>query len=190
MVTRSSNLIESRIGNLAFARPRAIGGQEVELPDEQVTTLEEIWTQVDFWSQFDETITITSTAQDITLPSVTVSGLPTGAVVERAIALARFRMVSNTDCCDNEINSPGTSLAARVDGAVDAIILTDGMLFTPGSGHSDGVEWVGDQDIKAEVDGDGTYSFSFDDAEVLADSLLVRDIQVGLRIWYTVPDDG
>jgi hypothetical protein len=46
---------------------------------------------------------------------------------------------------------------------------------------------VGSEDIKAEVDGNGTYNFQFDDAEAILDSLLMRDIQVGLRIEFTVP---
>lgn len=187
MVTRSSDLIESRIGNLAFARPRPIGGQDVEIPDETTTTLEGIRTVVEFWSLFDEAITITGTVQDISLPSVTVAGLPTGVQVDRAYAMLRFRMTSNTDCCDNELNSPGTTPTTPVDGSVDAITLTDGMLFTPATDHAPGTTWKGDTNISSEVDGNGTYTFTFKDAEALAANLIMRDVQVGLQIEYSVP---
>lgn len=184
---RFSNLIESRVGTLSFARPRPIGGQDVEIPDETTTTLEGIRTVVEFWSEFDALLTLTTTATNITLPSVVVASLPTGAVVERATAMLRFRMTSNTDCADNELNSPGSTPPVRVDGAVDAIILTDGMLFTPATDHAPGTLWVGSEDISAEVDGNGTYTFSFDDAEAVANNLLMRDVQTGLRIEFAVP---
>jgi hypothetical protein len=146
----------------------------------------EMATIAEYWSEFDSLLTITATATAITLPDVVVAGLPVGVVVQRAIAMLRFRMLSNSDASDNELNVPGTTLPVRVDGFTDAIILTDGMLFTEGSGHINGTTWMGDEDLSSVVDGDGTYNFQFDDAEALADSLLVRDVQVGLRIEYVV----
>lgn len=190
MAFRSADLIESRIGNLVFARPRAVSGQEVELPDENVTTLEGIRTVVEFWSQFENLVTVTTTSTDVTLPSITVAGLPAGAVVDRAFARLRFRAAAETSTSDNNLVSGGGT--ALVDTAeADAIIIENGMLFIPASSTSEpGVTWEGAADISSVVDGNGTYSFTFEQAKSAGNNLLMRDIQVGLVLEYHVQEES
>lgn len=45
---------------------------------------------------------------------------------------------------------------------------------------------MGDHDIAVEVDENADYNFQWDEADADQISINFNDIQVGLRIWYSV----
>ncbi len=66
-------------------------------------------------------------------------------------------------------------------------LLPDTFLRVEGDGIEDGDVWIGDTDIKAKVESGVATTFQLgDDLRCLATTLDLYDIQVGLRIWYSV----
>ncbi len=66
-----------------------------------------------------------------------------------------------------------------------AIDLTDDMWTVAGSTRESGDILIGDNDVKSEVDGNGTYNLRFENALVDLASLRLNDVLVGLRFYYT-----
>lgn len=146
---------------------------------------------MDFWSDVQALLTITATAQDLALPSVVVSGIPSGATVIRAVAMFKYRAVEDTSGVDNNLDdgggttTPAIQVRADTPGTyIDAINVVDGMAQVAGSGRDGGDVWVGDNDVKSEVVGNDIYEFQFDDAEAEGNNLLLRDVQTGLRVYF------
>ena len=147
---------------------------------------------MDFWSNLQNLVTITAGAQDLALPSVTVAGIPAGATLKRVIAILKYRVAEDTSASDNKISTAGpVTPAVQVKESVagvftDAITIVDDAIQVAASTRDGGDVIVGGIDVKAEVDADDTYDFQLDD--ILADgaNLLLRDLQVGLRVVWTV----
>ena len=145
----------------------------------------------DFWSAAQATAQITVTPGVVALPSVTPT-LPSGVTITRAIAMMKFRKVSNGDAAANYIDFDGAhDPALQVDkgaaGYIDALLLPDTFLRVEGDGIEGGDVWIGDTDIKAKVESGVATTFQLgDDLRCLATTLDLYDIQVGLRIWYSV----
>jgi len=158
----------------------------------EINYLQRILCSMDFWSQPQEEVQLTDNAApgtDVALPDVTIADLPAGATVVRAIALFKFRMVENTNAAANALqgdqhiqvrdDTPGTWR--------DAISMMDNM-FTLAAGpfREGGDVAVCDHDIAVEVDGNDTYNFQWAASLVDQANLQFNDVQVGLRIWYSV----
>ncbi len=145
-----------------------------------------------FWSAYEDLITITGAAQDLALPSVVVAGIPAGATITRVIAMLKYRIVENTNAAINKISTagpvtPAVQVKETAGGAfTDAITIIDDMIQVAATSRDGGDVLVGNIDVSAEVDGNATYDFQLDD--ILADgaNLLLRDVQVGLRVEWTV----
>ena len=145
---------------------------------------------LDFWSDVDDLVTLTSTGANTALPSVVVAGIPSGAIITKAIAMMKFGAAEDTSAAENKLvvdaaehiqvrdDTPGTYR--------DAIALINNALLTGASAIRGGDVWIGALDISVEVDGDDTYNFQWEDADVTGNSLLIRDLQTGLRIYYTL----
>lgn len=143
---------------------------------------------MDFWSDTQEELLINATAADKALPDVVVEELPGGATIVRAIAMFKFRMVENIFDGANAINvaqhiqvrdsTPGTWR--------DAISIADNLFNFAEKLREGGDILIGDHDIAVEVDEDATYNFQWKDADADQISINFNDIQVGLRIWYSV----
>lgn len=157
----------------------------------QVIATEKMLFTMDFWSQPQEEVQLTDTAApgtDVTLPDVTIADLPDGATIVRAIAMLKFRMVENTNAAANALqgdqhiqvrdDTPGTYR--------DAISLMDNMFGLAASTREGGDVMIGDHDIAVEVDGNDTYNFKWAAALVDKANLQFNDVQVGLRILYSV----
>ncbi|KKL04116.1 hypothetical protein LCGC14_2619320 [marine sediment metagenome] len=147
----------------------------------------------DFWSDVQALVTITATAQDLSLPSVVVAGLPAGATVARAIAIFKYRAAQDTSGSANNLDdgggttTPAIQVRADTPGTyIDAINVVDGMVQVVASTRDSGDVWMGDNDVKSEVDENDTYEFQFDDAEAEGGNLLLRDVQCGLRVYFTL----
>lgn len=144
---------------------------------------------LDFWSELDDLVTITTTPVNIVLPSVTVVDVPNGALILRVIAMMKYRAAEDTSGVVNSLVLAGTE-HIQVDKSggtfVDAIKLIASTIQLAASSRDGGDVWVGDIDVKAEVDVNDTYEFQWEGADAVGNNLLIRDLQTGLRVYFTV----
>ena len=141
---------------------------------------------LDFWSPSQALVTIPAVAADQALPSVVVAGLPTGATLVRAVAMFKFRAIRETSAGANKLAGSQDIQVndAAATGWLDAINFVDDEFSLAANASEGGDVFVGDEDIKARVDGDDTYSFQWDEAVADAASITLHDVQTGLRIWF------
>lgn len=154
--------------------------------------------RMDFWSDVISTITIAGTPADLDFPSVVVSGLPAGCSIVRVIAMLKYSHRKDTSGADNYINAASKVVRVKKSTGVwgtDDIIAIDmpiNSLYTTASTKEGGDLIIGDNDIKAKVDGDGTYNFRSeqtnrgDAVSAVANNLELYDVQMGLRVEFTV----
>ena len=149
---------------------------------------------MDFWSNAQEEISVATAAATKTMPDVTVAGLPSGATVARAIAIFKFRMIENTSGAANSLNgatiaSTSQVIQVRADTPGtwrDAIKFVDTQFGIAALLREGGDVLIGDTDVAVEVVGNDTYNFQWLLADANQDNLNFNDVQVGLRIWYSV----
>jgi hypothetical protein len=152
---------------------------------------------LDFWSEPQEEVQLTATQGTKTLPSVTITGLPDGATIAKAVAMFKFRVVENTHA----------TIANKLDGATVAntsqvIQVADD---TPGT-YCDAIDFVDDQfgltaatreggDVlmgslnvsgAGKVDANDGYLFRWLLAKADQINLQFNDVQTGIRIWYSI----
>ncbi len=143
---------------------------------------------MDFWSEIDNLVTLTSTAANQVLPSIVVAGIPSDATVRRVVMMLKYREVEDTSAAENSLVLAGTE-HIQIDKTggtyIDAIKLIAGMALTPASGRSGGDAWIGDIDISSEVDSNDTYETRWEGADCTGNNLLFRDLQVGLRVYFS-----
>ena len=139
---------------------------------------------MDFWSLPQEEVAVVQAAGDKTLPSVTVADLPAGATIVRAIAMFKFRMVENHTYAG--VNSLDGAQEIQVAASVDAINFVTGQFTLAQDTREGGDVIIGAIDIAATVNGNGAYAFHWDLAKALQTGIKFNDIQMGIRIWYSV----
>lgn len=134
---------------------------------------------MDFWSDADPLVTLPA---DTALPGITVAGLPTGKAVTRAILLLKYSGKEDTSAAENKITAGSVQVnrAAWLTG----INLIDGEALVAASTKEGGDIHVGDNDVKAQVNGNGTYTCRFNGVTTTAASIKIYDVQVGLRIYF------
>ena len=144
-------------------------------------------TSIDFWSDLEDVIDLPAIAADTALPSVVVSGLPTSLTIDRVVAVLKVRAIENTNVGGaNGIDGAQNIQVRKGAGAwVNAINLPDNQWLVAASTRESGDVLIGDNDLKATVDGDGTYGFQFDEALVDLASLRLNDVIVGLRFYFS-----
>ncbi len=150
---------------------------------------------MDFWSLPQEEIQIDGAGVTVSLPEVTVSGLPDGTTVLRAIAMLKFRMVENTNTAVNKLNGgtvPETSQVIHIRNDTpgdwnDAINFVDEQFSLEGETREGGDVCIGSIDISGAVVGNDIYEFQWLLGRADLDFISFNDIQVGIRIWYSVP---
>ncbi len=143
---------------------------------------------LDFWSASQEEVQLTAVAGDKALPDVTVAGLPTGATVLRAVVMFKFRAVENTNAAANKLNG-AQDIQVRDDtpGAwADAINLLDDQFGLAASTREGGDVVMGSLDLSATVDGNDTYNLQWDEGVADQGNLQFNDVQVGLRVWFSI----
>ncbi len=144
-------------------------------------------TMIPFWSDLDDVIDLPVGPADTALPSITVSGLPAGLTLERVDVIIKVRAIENTNAGGpNAINGAQNIQVRKGAGAwANAINLPDNLWTVAASTREAGDVLIGDNDVKATVDGDGTYNFQFDNAAVDLASLRLNDVMVGLRFFFS-----
>ena len=76
--------------------------------------------------------------------------------------------------------------AAGRDSVVTAINIPANTFLTDASAKEGGDVIIGDNDVAAEVTANATYYPTWELADVVGASLTFYDVQVGLRIWYSI----
>lgn len=156
--------------------------------DELKTSKGRVLCCMDFWSLPQEEVALTNVAGDKSLPDVTVADLPSGATIVRAIAMFKFRMVEETSSGVNKLNG-AQEIQVRDDTPsawIDAINFVDDQFTLAADAREGGDVVIGAIDVSATVDGNDTYNFQWDEALADADGINFNDVQVGLRIWYSI----
>ena len=151
---------------------------------------------MDFWSEPQEEVQIDGAGVTVALPAVTVDGLPASATILRAIVMFKFRMVENTDTAANGLDGntvAGTSQVIQVrDDSPgvwnDAITFAGGQFGLEGEKREGGDVCIGDVNISGlgKVDGNDIYEFRWLLGKADSDLLNFNDIQMGIRVWYSV----
>ncbi len=152
-----------------------------------------ILNSMDFWSDVGEQdVVVTGTQGTVTagLKSVVVAGLPAGATIERAIVMMKFRMVENTFAGVNKLDA-AAALPMQLDDVANTGMLTcldfGDNLFTFSEAAREGGDIImGDIDVSARVDANDTYDFQWLNAKADQNNILFNDVQMGIRIWYSV----
>lgn len=146
---------------------------------------------LNFWSDSEVEIDLTQAEDDFDLPDVVVSGIPAGISLIRVVVLLKVRAIENTNAgAANAINGACAIRVMKSGGTwgVDdmaAINLPDNLWTVAASTRESGDVLIGDNDVKAKVDGNGTYNLRFEDTEVDLDYLRLNDVLVGLRLYFT-----
>lgn len=140
-----------------------------------------------FWSDVFHVIDLPAVAADTALPSVVVSGLPTDSQIGKVIPKVKVRAIENTNGGgDNALVGAQNIQVRKGAGAwVTAINMVDNQWTVPASTKESGDVLIGDNDLKATVNGDGTYNFQFDQALVDLASLRLHEVIVGLEFSFS-----
>ena len=155
------------------------------------SALERSVSELTFWSDADDSIALPAVATDTDLPDVVVSDIPSWANLIRVVAILKVRAIENTSAGGtNAINGAQTIRVKKSTGTwgtddIAAIDLPDNLWTVGISTREVGDVLIGDNDIKSEVDGDGTYNLRFEDALVDLASLQLNDVLIGLRFYFT-----
>jgi len=142
---------------------------------------------IECWSEPLEEIQLTDEADNKAFRDIVVSGIPANSTIIRVNLTFRVRIVSDSSQMHNALDGD-QNIQVRKHGTgtwTDAINLKDDMFTTPGGWRDNGMELTGDEDIKSEVDGNGTYNVRWENAICDNDNLEFNDVEVGLMIWFT-----
>jgi len=143
---------------------------------------------MDFWSLPQKTVVVPIAAADQALPDITVADLPAGAAVVRVQVMFKFRSLSNAGAANKLTNAQEIQIRTDAPGAwTDAINLVDDQfLIAAAAVDSPGDVVMGLINVAATVTGNDTYNLQWDEAIADVAGLTFNDVQVGLKIWYSV----
>lgn len=143
---------------------------------------------MDFWSDLDDVIDLPAVAADTALPNVVVSGVPSGVGLDRVVVILKARAIENTNAGGPSAILGAQNIQVRKAGGAwaPAINLADNQWTVAASTRESGDVLIGDNDVKATVDGDGTYNLQFANALVDLASLRLNDVMVGLRFHFSM----
>jgi len=147
---------------------------------------------MDFWSDPQEEVYVTDTAGDKSLPDVDIADLPANATIVRAVAMFKFRMVENIHAeTVNKVNVTQyiqVRIATGPGTYYNAITMTDDLFTIAAATREGGDVIIGNLDIagSGKVDSNDTYNSIWKDADADVDGLKFNDVQMGIRIWYSV----
>ena len=146
---------------------------------------------MDFWSDPVEEKAVTDAQVTAAVgAAVVIAGLPAGATIVRAIVMMKFRMVENTNAAENSLDCTAVQPIQVNDSAptgwVTAIDFVDEQFKIAATTREGGDVLIGDNDVSARVDGEDTYDFQWLNALAHLANIQFNDIQMGIRIWYSV----
>ena len=143
---------------------------------------------VDYWSVPQLSVVVPAGAANQALPNVVLDILPAGATVVKATAMFKFRSLTNAGAA-NKLNAAQHIQIQKggAGGYANAISLIDDQ-FTIAAATVDapGDVVIGDHNVVAKVTAADTYNFQWTSANADVAGLTFNDVQMGLRIWYSV----
>ncbi len=155
--------------------------QIVEAVRPQISTM-------DFWSVMDDCVTINACVSDVALPNVVTADIPCGATVTRAYAMMKYAKAVNSSSCANKmLNAATPALQIRVAcGAfIDAYLIPCGAICLPACAREGGDVWIGNIDVTEEFGTpNATYNFQLDCVDACKASILLKDVQTGIRVYF------
>ena len=154
-----------------------------------VTTSGGQLSSADFWSDPLEEVRINAAGITVSLPAVAIDSLPGGAVILRAIAMFKFRMIENTNAAANKLNG-AQAIQVRDDSPgpwLDAINFVDDQFGLEGEIREAGDVCIGSIDISGVVDGNDGYEFQWLLGKADLGFISFNDVQMGIRVWYSIP---
>ncbi len=141
-----------------------------------------------YWSVPQLTVVVPAGAANQALPDVVMDIMPASAVVVKAMAIFKYRSLTNAGAA-NKLNGAQHIQIQKggAGGYADAISLIDDQ-FTVAAAAVDapGDVIIGDHNVVAKVTANGTYNFQWTSANADIAGLTFNDVQIGLRIWYSV----
>jgi hypothetical protein len=160
-----------------------------------ITTSGRQLSSADFWSDPLEEAQINAAGVTVSLPVVTIDSIPAGATILRAIAMFKFRMVGNTNAAANKLNGGTAAATSQViqvrddtPGAwIDAINFADDQFGLDAETREGGDVCIGSINISSIVSGNDGYEFQWLLGRADLDFISFNDVQVGIRVWYSVP---
>lgn len=148
---------------------------------------------MDFWSDPSASVTLTAGGESgvVALPDVVVAGLPTGVTIIRVVAVIKIALIRDSSGSDNAVDVATGHIEVQKGGAggyMTAINIPDNawLVDVSSSAERGGDALIGSADIKTKVDGNATYNLQFDDIGVDGNSLVLADVIVGIRVYFTV----
>jgi len=144
---------------------------------------------LDLWSAYSAQIVLTTSTGDKPLPSITITGLPAGMIVTRAVMMFKYRTIENTNAAVNSVSGAQNIQAQKAVGGswVTGIALGGGECSVPASTRETGDVMMGTDDISSQIPVNGALlNFQWASGKAAQNSLNFNDIQIGLRIWFTV----
>lgn len=140
---------------------------------------------MDFWSIAQEEAQVPAVAANVSLPSVTLSDLPTGFTVVRIQAMFKARMIENVAASANKLSGTQYIQCSPNTWAwTNAIDFADDLFGIAASTREPGDVMIGSRDLSPLVAANGTIYFRWASALADAASLNFNDVQTGLRVWF------
>lgn len=146
-------------------------------------------------------VVMPGTGADLDFPSVTVAGLPDGCNILRVDMIVFIGALFDTSAAENQIKTGTTDqlfVKLSTDGWDGGAGVVDKCLDFPALGlqvganaYRGGTVLMGATDIKAVVDGNGTYNFRSEETnktkgvEATGASLELLDVSTLIRIWFS-----
>lgn len=154
------------------------------------TKIERKVTHMDFWADNTAQVILTTVATaDYALSALTVAGIPNGATLVRVVALLKIAVIRDTSTANNAVNG-ATALKVDADVAygslVTAIDIPDdswAVLVANGADRGGDIMF-GDNDVKTEISGNGTYYARLENIACDGNNLTLEDVAWGVRIYF------
>jgi hypothetical protein len=162
-------------------------GADIATIKQKVTT---IVSMMEFWSDLDDIINLTTATTNVDLPNVVVANLPANTTILRVIGLIKVRAIEDTSGATNAINGANTVKIKKSTGAwgvddVALIDIVDNVWSTSASTKEGGMVIEGDNNAATEVDGNATYNIRFNgNIFVDGNNLNLIDVAVGLKVYF------
>lgn len=141
-------------------------------------------------------VVLPGVAADLDFPSVVVSGLPSGLTIAKADFVLVIGTLFDTSGSENQIDQAAKTIRVKKStgswGTDDIVALTFANLGLQcdADAYRGGPVLFGATDIKAEMDGDGTYNFRSEETNrsegvtVTGASLELLDVSSIIRVWF------
>ena len=146
--------------------------------------------RMDFWADNKASVVLTTvTTADYALNTLTVAGIPSGATLVRVVAILKIAGIRDTSTSNNAVNG-ATALKVDADVAygslVTAIDIEDNSwaILVANGADRGGDVLFGDNDIKTEVSGNGTYYARLENIACDGNNLTLLDVAWGVRIYF------